>query len=209
MILNVFKFSARSIKLRGFLVTIKLFFLEIKFEKYYGIKTGSVKFYGRSPYFYQGAPYYALHKVMAEVKEIVKDFSFMDIGCGKGRVLIVAEAFGFKNIYGVEYNNSLLQEAKQNIKNRKFKNMQTIFTLQETDAREVNYPPVPTVYFMFNPFNEQILESVLNKILQANSSKKIFIYMNPVHQEVFGKVNLKAFKKIYTHHYLEALIYES
>lgn len=44
----------------------------------------------------------------------VAEFRFVDIGCGKGRALILARDLGFKSIIGVEVSQSLCEIARRN-----------------------------------------------------------------------------------------------
>jgi SAM-dependent methyltransferase len=36
-----------------------------------------------------------------------EQFCFLDIGCGKGRALIIATEYGFKDLIGVDYSAKL------------------------------------------------------------------------------------------------------
>ena len=45
-----------------------------------------------------------------------EEFSFIDIGCGKGRPLIIASRFGFKRLVGVEYSRRLSRAAEKNLR---------------------------------------------------------------------------------------------
>ena len=43
-----------------------------------------------------------------------KDYSFIDLGCGKGRALLVASELPFKALMGVELNSGLARIAERN-----------------------------------------------------------------------------------------------
>ena len=64
---------------------------------------------------YLGSRVLPLRSLFKELKiSMVK--VFVDIGCGKGRVLIIAATFGFKNVKGIEFSPKLRAFAKKNIK---------------------------------------------------------------------------------------------
>ncbi len=44
------------------------------------------------------------------------DFTFVDLGSGKGRVLLMASEYSFKKIIGVEFSEELNQTAQKNIR---------------------------------------------------------------------------------------------
>lgn len=44
------------------------------------------------------------------------EYDFVDIGCGKGRVLLVASSFPFRSIVGVELSKRVFEIAEKNIR---------------------------------------------------------------------------------------------
>ncbi len=159
-------------------------------------------------YHYQGATYYALLKVMREIQQYAHSYSFMDIGCGKGRVLVVSEYFGFKKIGGIDLDKDLIDIASKNIAARKHAKTATEFHVYCANALEMNYPNEPTVYFLFNPFNKEVMDGVLKKICTQNSHRNMFVYMNPTAKEVFNTSDFKHIKEIRTKNYTEAIVFE-
>jgi predicted RNA methylase len=92
-------------------------------------------------------------------------YTFVDYGCGKGRVLLVAAEFPFHTIVGVEFVPQLALIAKQNLKSfrgaqRKCKDV-TVLTM---DATEYELPPEPAVLFFFSPFTGAVMEKVVEDI---------------------------------------------
>ena len=76
------------------------------------------------------------------------------------------------------------------------------------NALEFNYKNELTVYFLFNPFNAEVLKKVLEKISASTTSETYFVYMNPKHAEVFKTVNIKLVTEFKTNKYLEALVFK-
>jgi hypothetical protein len=54
------------------------------------------------------------HRTVAQAG--LQDFTFIDLGSGKGRVLLMAAAYGFKRIIGVEFMPELHRVAEENIR---------------------------------------------------------------------------------------------
>lgn len=94
-----------------------------------------------------------------------QDYTFVDFGCGKGRVLLVASEFPFRKIIGIEFAPQLAESARQNLKtyrarNRKCFEMEAI----TGDATEYELPPEPQVLYFYSPFERSIMDEVIDKI---------------------------------------------
>src|SRR6478752_3089102 len=65
-------------------------------------------------------PYFAtepwlFEQIMQALPIDVSQFTFVDLGCGKGRVLLMASDYPFKRIIGVEFMPELHRAAQKNI----------------------------------------------------------------------------------------------
>jgi SAM-dependent methyltransferase len=98
----------------------------------------------------------------------LRDFTFIDLGSGKGRVLLMASGYPFKRIIGVEFMPELHRAAEQNIAN--YSNDRQQCRQIETfcmDAREFQFPDGPLVVYLFNPFSEATFVAVLENLRQS------------------------------------------
>jgi hypothetical protein len=105
-------------------------------------------------------------QIMQALPIAFREFTFIDLGSGKGRTLLMAAACGFCRAIGVEYIPELDRVAKTNI--RKFvSEHQDCVTRMESiclDARDFDYPVAALVIYLFNPFPEPVLAAVLDKL---------------------------------------------
>lgn len=97
------------------------------------------------------------------IEEDLANFSFIDIGAGKGKVLFVAAQYPFKQIIGVEYDPTLAQIARKNaaqatVPNRRCGDL----TIKHMDARKFSLPEGKSVLFFFFPFKAPLLTEVLD-----------------------------------------------
>jgi len=112
-----------------------------------------------------------------------EDFVFVDFGSGMGRALLLAAEFPFRKIIGVEFSPRLHAIAEDNI--RRYKNSARRCAEVEsvcTDAVAFAIPPAPTIFFLYNPFNEMVMMNVLANIRQSlkQHPREIWIiYVNP------------------------------
>ncbi len=111
-------------------------------------------------------------------------YTFLDLGSGKGRTLLMASEYLFRRVLGVELLPELSRIAEKNI--RAFKSdrrkCETVESLCQ-DARVFEFPEEPLLIYLFNPFLESGLSRVvrnLERSLQASPRPVIILYHNPL-----------------------------
>jgi hypothetical protein len=97
-----------------------------------------------------------------------QDFTFIDLGCGKGRVLLMASDYPFKGIIGVEFMPELVIAAQKNIASYSSDEQQCRqIEAVCMDARDFQFPAEPLVVYLFNPFSEATFAQVLENLREA------------------------------------------
>jgi SAM-dependent methyltransferase len=138
-----------------------------------------------------------------------RNFVFVDLGSGKGRTLLMAADYPFLRIIGVELLPALHDIAVENLGKYR-SDTQKCFTLEAicADATQFDFPPAPTVLYLFNPFPEAGLRRVLEDLeqsLRAHPRAVYLLYHNPLLEHALGEST--ALRKVGgTHQYS---IYES
>ncbi len=112
------------------------------------------------------------------------DFTFVDLGSGKGRTLLMASDYPFRRIIGVELLPSLHQIAVENLRQYKSE-AQKCFALESicADATAFPLPDDPLVIFLFNPFPESGMRQVvanLEQSLRGHPRPVFVLYHNPL-----------------------------
>lgn len=133
---------------------------------------------------YQPTRVAPLRKLFGQIMPLVQPNSVLvDLGCGKGRVLLVASQFGFKEVRGVEFAHELCEIARNNwAAFSRHKGVRAECRVVEADVTLYKIQPDETVFFMFNPFDEAVLSKVLTNIeasLQSSPRKILILYYNP------------------------------
>lgn len=128
----------------------------------------------------------------------------VDLGCGKGRVLLIASEFGFREVRGIELSPVLCDIAKKNCSNYKDRTgTKTSFQIIQSDVLDYEFKDDEEIFFMFNPFNGEVLRDVLQRITESflRRKRKIWIiYRYPVHREIIE--NNQYFKKTKEYQFL-------
>ncbi len=192
---------------------------EIRGEKKYGIHTSGADELGQlekkgidtsHATIYMPASYDLLEEIFQQFKP--ETFvHFLDIGCGKGRAMCVAAYYGAKNITGIDFSKDFCLVAEKNMAVTRQKFPEMLYTIINNDAFYYEIPEDVDCIFLFNPFDEIILDGVVERILEsheANLRKITIIYVNPLHKEVFTDAG---FKEVYHYkklQYLEVLVME-
>lgn len=131
------------------------------------------------------------HRIAGGLDIHFEDFTFIDLGSGKGRALLLASEYPFRRIIGVEILPELHAVAEENL--RKFSSERQKCKRLEVwcgDARDFAFPLEPTLIYIFNPFFEPVLEQVLAnllKSLQESPRPLILVYANPVSQGIVDR----------------------
>jgi SAM-dependent methyltransferase len=112
-----------------------------------------------------------------------ESFTFVDLGCGKGRALIVASEFAFRALLGVELSPALVKTARKNaqIIEKRFPG-RTPIVVEERNAKTFQFPPGNIVLYIYNPFGEDVLSKVIDSLERAIAAERrdvFVIYMYP------------------------------
>jgi hypothetical protein len=193
---------------------------EVKGEKKYGIRTTG---YDELIHLqkkgidlshstiYMPVNYYMLEKMMNEINQFSHNKTFLDIGCGKGRAMVVAAHYGFTKISGIDISKEFLDDTRQNLLVVKKKFPDLKFDVLLRDAFYCQIPTDISVVFIFNPFDEVIMSGVVNNILMSLEKEPRtirVIYINPLYENLFlesGFVKTRSHKKL---NWLQGAIFE-
>jgi predicted RNA methylase len=140
---------------------------------------------------YMATPAARLTALLAELP--VPDperFAFVDLGCGKGSVLILAARHGYGRVIGVELDSSLVDVARANVAvaASELGERGGVVQVVRADAALFELPEAPLVVYLYNPFGEQTLHAVreeLERSMRESPRPVVVAYYNPVHRDVF------------------------
>jgi hypothetical protein len=132
-----------------------------------------------------------LEALQQQVHLDFREFTFIDLGSGKGRTLLLASDYSFRRILGVELLPALHQIAQENLKKYSSES-QKCLALESicSDATDFPFPAEPTLLYLFNPFPECGLKRMLANLelsLQQNPRPVYLLYHNPLMEDVLGE----------------------
>lgn len=192
---------ARSVRRRGLVGTLRvlgwlaaspvrgavLAMQERRFDERYGVDTRGSRPADQSPRG-DSVGYGAIQpdrfaKLVSALPVAPASLAFVDLGCGKGKALVLAAEAGFERCVGVELSPDLAVVARKNLAVRAIAG-----EVVETDAAGFVFPDGPLLVFLFNPFGESTLAMVLETLrgsLVADARPVFIGYVNAVHRSMF------------------------
>lgn len=118
------------------------------------------------------------------------DWTFVDVGAGRGRVLLQAATRPYRRIVGLEFAEELADAAERNVAGfPRDRIAARAVEVQRTDALAFDPPEGPTVYFIFNPFGAPVMRRFVARIAAAYAAKPrpmICALVNPAEVAVFA-----------------------
>ena len=139
--------------------------LEAEFDRRYGVDTSGIVHLathavtGKSRSFavsYQGISPGRFREVVGALPIAYEQFTFVDLGSGKGRALVLAAELPFACILGVEFSHELHEVARRQRRappgtRRPARGAERIEPVW-LDAAQFEFPAAPLVVLFFNPF---------------------------------------------------------
>jgi len=137
---------------------------------------------------YQPTDASLFHEMLEHIKTDFSKFTFLDLGSGKGRVLLIASNYPFRRIVGVELLPELHRIAVKNVRAYN-SGLQPCFALECVlgDALDFVFPAEPTVLYLFNPLRESGMEQLASNLaasLRQHPRPFFVLYHNPVLEDV-------------------------
>lgn len=147
---------------------------------------GEVSGTGARPY--TAIPIGAFKQMIRRVDVDRSRYDFVDIGCGKGRALILASQMGFRKVIGVELASELCQIARRNaVRLQERSPSLSPIEIVEADATLYEFPNTPLVVLLYNPFGPELLDKVIGRLaVSLNDSPRdaVLLYRWAVESQV-------------------------
>jgi SAM-dependent methyltransferase len=121
----------------------------------------------------------------------LSEFTFIDLGSGKGRTLLMASDYPFRRIVGVELLPSLHRIAEENVAQYKNSSQQcSAIQALCSDATAFEFPDEPILLYLFNPLPESGLRKAVQKLensLREHPRPAFVLYHNPLLEQVLSE----------------------
>ena len=162
------------------------------FDEQYGVDTGGLIFGEQldtsAPEAYWATAYYGISPsvfsaALDRLSLVWERFTFVDIGCGKGRALMLAMRYPFRAVAGVELSPELARVAERNLQKFAAKRPESVpVTVTCRDAGAFELPSGPLVISLYHPFAAPVMRRFLAQVADsfAREPRELWIlYANP------------------------------
>ncbi|MFI5188327.1 MAG: class I SAM-dependent methyltransferase [Chitinophagales bacterium] len=136
---------------------------------------------------YEAVSFYMLEKLFNAFRKISDQTYIIDLGCGKGRMMMVAPHFGFTHVAGIDFAEEVCEQARENMKKKEKQFARLKWNILNENVEDYDISPGDSVFFMFNPFNETVLENFLKKLNDSCDQFPrtiYFLYASPQHKKL-------------------------
>ncbi len=129
----------------------------------------------------------------------IRQFTFIDVGAGMGRAMLLAADYPFHKVIGIELNPTLADIARHNLTTW-HATRKTRAPLQVVcgDALDARHPKGPCLVFLFNPFGPSVMRRLLQRwarIFKTRPGELDLLYVNPEQEHVIERQ--PGFKRIF------------
>lgn len=132
-----------------------------------------------------------VHSELEKLQIDLDRFTFIDFGSGKGRALLIAAGFPFKEVVGVEFSRELHEIAKRNIAQiRPEYSRAGALRSIHGDAATFELPKSDLVCYFYNPFGPPVITAVADRLAahhRDHGYRVIIIYVDPRDREAFER----------------------
>jgi ribosomal protein L11 methylase PrmA len=161
---------------------------------------------------YEALNYYILENLLENFCRLFpNEKNLVDVGSGKGRIMVVAAHYGFTTIKGIDFAKELCDVAKTNINKIKAMFPDITFEIYCKDVLNYEVTADDKAFFLFNPFNGEIMEKFSEKIersVQEHPRTIHLIYANPQQKKILLEKGYKEIFRIKKLRLLEGVILE-
>jgi SAM-dependent methyltransferase len=144
---------------------------------------------------YEPSPVHDFERLMEHVTIAPEEATFVDLGAGMGRAVMLAALRPFRQVVGVEFSPALCEIARENVNRfhggrRRCRDVRIVCR----DAKDYIFPRGPLVVYLFNPFRGAVMEAVLERLAARRGDLNV-VYHTPIQRRLFNAT--EAFEVVY------------
>jgi len=136
---------------------------------------------------YEATPIAQFEALLRAVPANAYQRTFVDVGAGMGRTLLLASLHPFKQIVGVEVSPALCETARDNLVRWRRKHPDSAcrdMRISCGDANAFAFPPGPLTVYLYNPFGEASVARLCERLKNQIREDAYLLYHTPVHRAV-------------------------
>ena len=126
------------------------------------------------------------------------EYTFVDLGSGKGRVLLVAAEYPFNKIRGIEFVSELHEQAEQNISHYRYagRRCADVESVQ-ADAAEYVFPDSNLIVYLYKPFFPEIVRKVFRNLEKSLAERPRHVVVIMINSDAVAEAESMPFLDLY------------
>ncbi len=125
----------------------------------------------------------------------IEAYSFVDVGAGKGRALLLAAELPFRKVIGVELSEELASTAQGNVArwSRVAGTNAKKIRVVHGDATKFRWPRTPLLVYLYNPFACSLVAQMAERLAAVAATRSglaDLLYVNPTCADILASQGL-------------------
>lgn len=125
---------------------------------------------------YEGCSWRSVRRVLMDLHPGPQD-SFVDLGCGKGRALLIAGQLPFRRVTGVEIDDELSRYGRENIERARLQLRALDIGIVTANVLDWPIPDDASVFFFYNPFVAATFRAVIGRVLESHDRRPRVLHL--------------------------------
>jgi SAM-dependent methyltransferase len=125
---------------------------------------------------YESCGWRSVRRVLMDLRPGPQD-TFADVGCGKGRALLIAGQLPFRRVTGVEVDEELSRCGRENIERARPHLRVPDIGIVTANVLDWAVPDDASVFFFYNPFVGATFRAVIGRILESHDRRPRVVHL--------------------------------
>jgi SAM-dependent methyltransferase len=125
---------------------------------------------------YESCGWLSVRRVLMDLRPGPQD-TFVDVGCGKGRALLIAGRLPFRRVTGVEIDEELSRYGRENIARARPRLQVPDIGIVTANVLDWAIPDDASVFFFYNPFVAATFRAVIGRILESHDRRPRVVHL--------------------------------
>jgi predicted RNA methylase len=139
---------------------------------------------------YEPTPMAQFDAMLAALPFSPQGCTFVDIGAGMGRIVLLATLHPFRQVVGIEVSPALCETARENLAVWRRRHSGVACKDVRIVCKDASHAAIPrgdAVFYLYNPFGENTLRRLIDRIAAESTGRTAIMYHTPMHRNMLDE----------------------